>query len=198
MTYQLNCLEHKSKRTRDYLSSATAYTKKKCRCKNCIVWSTEYGKSWRQNNPEYNTIKRDMAKRKISNKKWAEDNKDKIKATQAIWYDNNRDVKLEKNKNWDKSNPDKKRSHARKRRALKNNAVSDRYLDSDILSRYGSDCYLCKNAIDLSAPRSIGSKGWENSFHIEHVIPLSKGGNDTIENVRPSHGLCNLRKGASV
>jgi 5-methylcytosine-specific restriction endonuclease McrA len=162
------------------------------------MWSTEYGKSWRQNNPEYNTIKRDLIKRKISNKKWAENNKDKIKVTQATWYSNNRDAKLEKNKDWDKNNPDKKRLHARKRRALKNNTISDNYLDIDILSKYGSDCYLCKNPIDLSTSRAIGSKGWEYSLHIEHVIPLSKGGNDTIENVRPSHALCNLRKGASL
>ena len=198
MSYQLNCLEYKSKRTGNQLSSATAYTKNKCRCNNCIMWSKEYGKSWRQDNPEYNTIKRDLVKRKISNKKWAENNKDKIKNAQALWYNNNRDVKLEKNKNWDKNNPDKKRYYARKRRALKNNAISDKYLDSDILLKYGSDCYICKNAIDLSAPRSIGSKGWEKSFHIDHVVPLSKGGNDTIENVRPSHGLCNLKKGSSL
>jgi hypothetical protein len=188
----------KSTRTGDFLSCSTAYSKKKCRCVNCINWSKSYGKSWRQNNPEYNIKSRDNVKRKASNKKWAENNKDKIKATQAKWYSNNKDVKLEKNKNWDKNNPDRKRSHARKRRALKNNAASDKYLDLDILSKYGSDCYLCKNAIDLSAPRSIGSKGWESSFHIEHVIPLSKGGNDTIENVRPSHGLCNLRKGSTL
>ncbi len=109
MSYQLNCLEHKSKRTGNRLSSATAYTKNKCRCNNCIMWSIEYGKSWRQDNPEYNTIKRDLVKRKISNKRWSENNKDKIKDAQAIWYANNRDVKLEKNKIWDKSNPDKKR-----------------------------------------------------------------------------------------
>jgi 5-methylcytosine-specific restriction endonuclease McrA len=30
------------------------------------------------------------------------------------------------------------------------------------------------------------------------VIPLSKGGNDTIENVRPAHAICNLRKGSRL
>jgi len=33
---------------------------------------------------------------------------------------------------------------------------------------------------------------------VDHIVPISKGGNDTIENVRPSHGLCNLRKGSSI
>ena len=88
-------------------------------------------------------------------------------------------------------------------KALLNSNISKKisnicYLDSDILSKYGSDCYLCGLAIDLLAPRSIGSDGWQNSLHLEHVIPLSKGGNDTIENIRPSHGLCNLRKGSSL
>lgn len=198
MSYQLKCLDHKSKRTKEYLASSTAYSKKKCRCKNCVLWSKEYGHSWRQNNPEYNTSKRDSVKRKISNKRWAENNKDKIKSISANWYFNNRDAKLEKNKVWTKNNPDKKRAHSRKRRALKNNSISNNYLDSDILSKYGSDCYLCGSAVDLLAPRSIGSDGWQNSLHLEHVIPLSKGGNDTIENIRPSHALCNLRKGSSL
>jgi 5-methylcytosine-specific restriction endonuclease McrA len=68
----------------------------------------------------------------------------------------------------------------------------------EVIDSHGSDCYLCKKAIDLSAPRSIGSKGWESSFHIEHAIPLFKGGNDTIKNVRPAHAICNLRKGSRL
>jgi len=34
-------------------------------------------------------------------------------------------------------------------------------------------------------------------LHIDHLVPLAKGGSDTLENVRPAHGICNLRKWAN-
>ena len=66
-----------------------------------------------------------------------------------------------------------------------------------VLEVYGTDCHICKNPIDLDAPRKVGIPGWERALHIDHVHPLSKGGLDTIENVRPSHGKCNVIKWAT-
>lgn len=63
-----------------------------------------------------------------------------------------------------------------------------------VLNTYGTDCHLCGEPIDLDAPRLAGRPGWERSLHIDHVIPISKGGDDTLENVRPSHGKCNVKK----
>jgi len=37
-----------------------------------------------------------------------------------------------------------------------------------------------------------------DDLHFDHVIPLSKGGPHAAENIRPSHALCNLRKGARL
>lgn len=65
----------------------------------------------------------------------------------------------------------------------------------DILIAHGTKCYLCNQPIDYAAPRSPGKPGWENGLHIDHVIPLSKGGSDHLENVKPSHGRCNIIKG---
>lgn len=48
----------------------------------------------------------------------------------------------------------------------------------------GHVCYLCGNGIVAR------SEAW-----VDHVIPQSKGGPDTAENVRWSHGLCNTRRG---
>lgn len=63
-----------------------------------------------------------------------------------------------------------------------------------VLEVYGSTCHLCGEPVDLEAPRRSGVKGWEYGLHIDHVIPLSKRGPDSLANVRPSHGICNLRK----
>jgi len=80
----------------------------------------------------------------------------------------------------------------------RNNTEPGNYSDADVLSTYGLDCHICQTPIDLSAPRQVGQNGWEKGLHIDHVYPLSKGGLDTIENVRPSHGKCNIIKWATV
>lgn len=74
------------------------------------------------------------------------------------------------------------------------NPAKDYFSATMVLETYGTDCHLCGGAIDLDAPRTAGKPGWEKSLHIDHVIPLSKGGDDTLDNVRPSHGKCNVRK----
>lgn len=66
----------------------------------------------------------------------------------------------------------------------------------EITDLYGTDCYICGNEIDYEAPRKVGDPGWELSFHPDHVVSLSRGGDDTIENIRPAHGYCNQKKWA--
>lgn len=78
------------------------------------------------------------------------------------------------------------------------NPEKDHYSANTVLLTYGTDCHLCGGAIDLDAPRTPGKPGWEKSLHIDHVMPLSKGGDDTLENVRPSHGKCNIRKNNKI
>lgn len=72
------------------------------------------------------------------------------------------------------------------------------YSDIEVVQMYGARCHICLGPIDLDAPRQCGKPGWEKSLHIDHVFPLSKGGLDTIENVRPSHGQCNIVKWATI
>ena len=64
----------------------------------------------------------------------------------------------------------------------------------EVIELYGSDCDICKEPIDLNAPRHSKDFGWKKGLHIDHVIPLSKGGVDEISNVRPVHAACNLKK----
>ena len=53
---------------------------------------------------------------------------------------------------------------------------------------------MCKIEINMNAPRLVGQPGWEQGLHIEHYIDIALGGPDTLENVRPSHAICNLTK----
>ena len=119
-------------------------------------------------------------KRKKSKKKWVKNNPDKVKATTQRYL---------------KKHPEKSLAKNRKRRADKKNVEHENYSTEDIINIYGTKCYLCKKEIDLSATRRTGFGNWQDGLQLDHVIPISKGGSDTIKNVRPAHGLCNLRKG---
>lgn len=100
-----------------------------------------------------------------------------------------------------RKNPEylKQRSQTgRNYRAAKFLTKTEPYQEADILHIYGIACHICEETIDLKAPRKVGEEGWERSLHMDHVIPLSKGGTDTIDNVLPSHASCNLRKSANL
>ena len=91
-------------------------------------------------------------------------------------------------------NPSRKAEHQRKRQALLSGNTHTPYTDAEVVAYYGIDCHLCNLPIDLDAPRKAGDGEWQLGLHIDHLIPVSKGGADSLENVRPSHAFCNLSK----
>lgn len=58
---------------------------------------------------------------------------------------------------------------------------------------HGNVCYLCHEPIDFDAPRRL-LDGNGLGLQLDHVLPLSKGGKDSIYNVRPTHAICNNLK----
>jgi hypothetical protein len=93
-----------------------------------------------------------------------------------------------------RNNPDISRSSAHKRRVAKYGVGHKPYSTKDIVNFYGTKCYLCSDEIDFNAKRTPGSLGWQVSFWVEHFIDIALGGEDNLNNVRPSHAWCNLHK----
>lgn len=58
-----------------------------------------------------------------------------------------------------------------------------------ILATYGSNCYLCQQDIDLSLPRTS-----KRGATVDHITPLSRGGQDELDNLRLVHWDCNRAK----
>jgi len=50
-------------------------------------------------------------------------------------------------------------------------------------------CYHCGEALDYETPRAV---------HLDHLVPLAKGGQHTLANVRWACDKCNLSKGAKL
>jgi len=87
---------------------------------------------------------------------------------------------------------------------MKNKSWIERFTEPCKYSLYevfvvhGTNCHICGLPIDFSAPRRSFAPGWEKGLQLDHVIPLTRGGSDELENVKPSHGLCNLSKGNRI
>lgn len=72
------------------------------------------------------------------------------------------------------------------RRALKKALTVERVSYKEIWERDKGICYLCGNPVQ-----------WED-HHFDHVIPLSRGGPHSKDNIRVTHAKCNLKKGNRI
>jgi 5-methylcytosine-specific restriction endonuclease McrA len=138
----------------------------------------------------------DKAKIKERKRKYWLANRERLLAYHKDYIKKNPQVSRRKQKKYWAKHPEKAQAFNRKRRARANNVEHIFYTKEEVLKKYGTDCHICGAPIDLKAPRKAGKKGWEHGLHLDHLIPISKGGPDTIDNVRPAHGVCNLSKGA--
>jgi 5-methylcytosine-specific restriction endonuclease McrA len=159
-------------------------------CKSCVK---KFNNDKRRANPEtYRT----------QNLAYYYANKDQLNEyRRAKWpevYEQTKEYRLAQRKQFMKNNPHKVREIARKRRATKRANGWEKYTEAQVLELHGAVCHICGNPINLTLDRRIGKEGWEMSLHIDHVIPISKGGPDKLSNVKPSHGKCNLKKRATL
>uniref|UniRef100_UPI00338F75DE HNH endonuclease n=1 Tax=Mobiluncus sp. TaxID=47293 RepID=UPI00338F75DE len=64
------------------------------------------------------------------------------------------------------------------------------------VSVYGSRCCYCHEPIDpIYSDESIYGHNHPRRLSLEHLIPRSRGGSNSIENLRPCHLGCNSRRG---
>lgn len=172
-----------------------------------------YLKQWHKDNPEYDKEYRQEHKEgkleykrkwlktekgklscKKSHKKYYDKNSKYVKEYVKKWRENNPEYLKEWDKNypeyhkkWNKTEKGKANSqrNCTKRRAKQkgfiNTLTSQEWLD--ILENYNYRCAYCDIEFDC-----------ENLPEKEHVIPISKGGNNTKENVVPSCRSCNCKK----
>ena len=164
----------------------TYYDRPKAACKLCCNKATN------------NARQKDPTKYRKQNLDHYYANKDKLnEQRRAKWpevYEKTKEYRSAQQRQHRKDNPHKVRELARNRRAKKRANGWEKYTEAQVLELYGTNCHICGDSIDLSLSRKIGCESWEMSLHIDHVIPISKGGPDTLANVKPAHGICNSRK----
>jgi len=109
----------------------------------------------------------------VKNKEWANNNKDKIKEYKKEWSKTEKGIIC------------KKRSKAN-RRVKEGKKISSQDT-RDFLNNSDKKCYWCGSKININNSQS---------YHLDHYIPLAKGGENSINNIVLSCPTCNLSKGA--
>ena len=70
---------------------------------------------------------------------------------------------------------------------------TNRVLLRRMVERTGQPCAYCGLPIDLNAPKSAPL-----SFTVDHVVPVSAGGSDRMDNLVPAHYRCNIAKSDKI
>lgn len=109
---------------------------------------------------------------------------------------------------WRKNNPEKARRYEQSRRAMhraKDKRYRDRHPDRNAAraNRYyarkqkAEGTHTTREWLDLCVHYAMRCLccGAQKRLTIDHVIPLSQGGSDTIDNLQPLCMRCNARKG---
>ena len=153
-----------------------------------------YRAKQRQLNPPKVRITLTPEQKAIKKKETALRDKEKRNNYNSLYREKNREKLNAKKREYYKNNSDKRISGNHRRRANKLNNRFEFYTQEQVIQAYGAICYICNIKIDMTAPRRPGRIGWELGLQIDHVIPISKNGPDNLENVRPTHAKCNLKK----
>ena len=143
-----------------------------------LGYCKEYLKQWKKNNPEYF-------------KNYWRENKEKISEQQKKWYINNVEHKKKYKRKWNKTETGKANNQRgfvkrqAKLRKIINTLTAEEWLD--ILKEYKYKCAYCGKEFNLFDRPTR-----------DHVIPISKEGNNVKENIIPACRSCNSKKNNKI
>jgi len=117
-------------------------------------------------------------------KGWYKKHSEEVKKRSKQWNKENPDKAKQSSQKWVKAHPELQSAYYHKRRAKKSgNGGSFTTGEWDLLKKqYGYVCPMCNR------------KEPEIKLTIDHIIPLSKGGSNYIENIQPLCSSCNSIK----
>lgn len=117
------------------------------------------------------------------------ENKPKIAARMVAYYSENKEAYSERGKKRRVENPEAVSANMRAARARKK-AAEGTHSGADVRSIYLAQRGLCANC------RSKLFKSGPNKYHVDHIMPLARGGSNDKLNLQCLCKTCNLRKNA--
>lgn len=144
------------------------------RNKENAVHVKEYKRRWRKQN---------VQKLTAESRRWREQNRERYREWRYAYEAENRERRLENARRLREANRARYNAYQAKRRALKANGEGN-VTGEDVLLRLALQNYHCQwCSIQLGT-----------DYHVDHCIPLSKGGQHASENIAIACQTCNLRK----
>ena len=133
---------------------------------------------------------------------WAGSNPEKVKARGARARAADPESWTAKSRRWEAENPDRHRASRQAYKRSEQGRIANRaqkakrrskdrgyYKVADVLSLFAEQsslCFYCPKILDREV----------DDWHVDHYMPLSRGGANTRENLRLACAPCNLRKAA--
>ncbi len=111
-------------------------------------------------------------------------NREHIEEYRRSWRDANSERDAETNRAWRKANPEAQKSKNLRRRARVANAEGT-HNAADIQAQYKrqkAHCFYCEAKLG-------------KSYHVDHIVPLSRGGSNWPDNIVCACASCNTSKG---
>lgn len=174
----------KCQSSKDEILFSKNRSKKDGLASECRVCKSQQDRKYKEENKEYyiNYLKEYREKNKAEldakKKEYIANNKSAHLKRQHSWYERNKDSVKTRTLQYKKDHPEQYQMYSNRRKALKKTSIVDVFITQDIVNMYGNQCVYCGDLFT----------------HIDHYIPLSRGGSHTLENVRPSCETCNLTK----
>jgi 5-methylcytosine-specific restriction endonuclease McrA len=110
-------------------------------------------------------------------------NVDAIAEYQRQWQKDNRDRCRASTAKWDKANPGNRRAIEARYRGRRQRQHVENVDPLLVLANYHECCGICGDILPV------------DEFHLDHIVPLSKGGRHLLKNLQPACPPCNLSKG---
>ncbi len=163
----------------------------------------EYYKEWSEKNKEarakynreWNEKNREV--RREYDREFAKSNRERQKERNREYYEKNREKVLAANKLWAENNKERSKeitTNGRHRRRARIKGVKSETVSSlKVFERDSWKCGICGKRVNkrLKYPDPL-------SPSLDHIIPLSKNGTHTYDNVQLAHLRCNLRKSDKI
>lgn len=106
--------------------------------------------------------------------------RERRRENQIAWRRENPEKSRNLAREWQMKNPEKVwvMRYEQRARILGLEPFVERFTRPDVIERYGDACFYCGGEF----------------YHLDHALPISRGGSHTLDNVRPACAPCNQTK----
>lgn len=186
ITERVRKYHHEHKEVCNQLSREAYKANKEERLAYCKQWVEAHKEQYAAYKREY--LEQNRERLKAEKRIYYQENKEKCnKASRDYALNNAEHLKL-KNKEWRVANMDKRQAANRNRLALQMSAEG-RHTPKDVAILYERQKHKC-----ATCKKHISNKPGPSKYHVDHVMPLTKGGSNWPDNLQLLCPTCNIRK----